>query len=402
MHKFPKLLVTFITSITLFGCFFTLFIINSEEADARTDIRKIERISGANLCSNGEIKDGEKILGLLSATRMESDKNSITRKLDHIELRKLVVTNFDAPEARCLDMSFLGALVSVGESRNLPIKRNSGYYNHNGKMIPLIVSRSEKFESYERKSNELQIFVRVPGGPGSANLISLSDLTIEIFENELVIDFFYTGNGFNILYPTANFQLAANQLADFLIQLRANNRDAKINLVGESLGAVIVLEAIRQIESKEILDQSKVDNIILISPPFLSLKETKERLYRIFYKGTSRNQNFLYRVRDPNKGYNEYGSLTMLDSMAVFEQFYDPGDASFRLIERLMVIGNRPPTLIIYGDVDERIGVELADDLHNGPIDKLRVFRIEGMAHQPSDGRQLTIIRDEIASFIGS
>lgn len=361
----------------------------------------LERLSGGFFCSDGGVQSGDEVLELSSSMRTKSADGSISVGLDPETFRKLVVGRFDAPSARCLDMSFVTPLFGIGPSRQTDMKRNAGYVDIDGRLLPLIISRMnpENPEHGETAPAKV-IYVRVGGGPGADNITANSDSLIDYFEGHYLIDFYYTGHSFNVVHPDPSFELAYTQLSKFLVQLRSRNPQSRIVVLGESLGAVLSLEAIDKAAAITGASTPVVDKLALLSPPFGSLDRTAELLEPMILAQGNSEKKFAYRVRDLGERYNEYGELAFLNSMDFFRRFYEESQGSIDLIERARKASRFVPILVFYGSDDVRIDLEKARDFEAEALENVSVTRIEGMDHQPFRLAEIGLIREELGFFV--
>ncbi|MEO1020745.1 MAG: hypothetical protein AAFY56_24170, partial [Pseudomonadota bacterium] len=323
----------------------------------------LEEVTGSDLCSSGGVLDGIDSLRLASVSSVSGDDRSFSTHIDHELYRRMVVERFDTEEYRCLSLDSKSLPSSFRGFWSADLIRNSGHVSVHGLRVPIIVSRAQDFE-YQSVADRRTIYVRVPGGPGQTDIISPSDELIDYFEDTLVIDFFYTGNGFNTIHPQPAFDIASSQLAFFLKEVRARNPDANIVLIGISLGAVISTSAMNIAEPSDIA----LDSLVLLSPPFASLEEVGPRLEALPGADDMTKRSVSYRLRDVNSNYNVEGKEVELDWTEVFERFYSAEQGEVRLVDRLRQIGGHQRTLIIYGYADERIAPELAAQFLVDPI----------------------------------
>lgn len=163
-----------------------------------TSLVQLERLSGGDFCSDGGVKDGKEALGLIEKSKTEGfDDGSFTVETDLPDYRKRVVRKFDTAETKCLDLSVASSVVGPYSSRQPNFRRNAGVIDIDGQRLPLIISRSEADGTNKGPSEYVQtIFIRVSGGPGGVNVTTQLDAIIDYFEGDYVIDFYYTGHGF--------------------------------------------------------------------------------------------------------------------------------------------------------------------------------------------------------------
>ncbi len=366
-----------------------------------SSLAQLERLSGANFCADGGVKDGDQVLGLSSTISRSSSENSFTIAPDPDAYRARVVSRFDTAESNCLDMDFVSSSFGLGPFRQSNVSRNSGTIEIDGRRVPLIISRIEADRATDQPVDSIQtIYVRVGGGPGAVNITAQSDEFIEYLEGDYLIDFYYTGHGFNIVHPSPSFEIAFTQLAKFLEQVRARNPESKIVLLGQSLGAVLSLEAIRNSEISDRSSAPAADKLVLLSPPFGSLDRTAELLEELRVARGVEGTKWQYRVREPSQNYNDYGRLESHEQMDVFRSFYQQQNEKADLLERVKNVSSSLPILVIYGDADVRIYLEKAKAFAAQKIGNVRVSRLEGMDHQPGTLDQIRSIREQLRDFV--
>jgi len=364
-----------------------------------SSLDQLEQLSGGDFCSDGGVKDGEEALGLTAAYKTQSfDDGSFSFEPDPWVYRMQVVRRFDTADTRCLDLS---ARVPGPRSGRRSRRRNAGSFDIDGRRVPLIISWLEADGIAEGSDESAQtIYIRVGGGPGGVNITRQLDAIIDYFEGDYLIDFYYTGHGFNTVHPNPSFDIAVAQLETFLEQLRTRNPASKIVVVGESLGAVLSLEALK--DSKEMSRGAKpvADKLVLLSPPFGKLDRVKELLEELQIAHGVEGTNYLYRLRDAGQNYNDYGDLAELDGIDVFQTFYPEWQGTKNLAERVSNLNRSLPILVIYGDADVRIDLDEANTFASLEAGNVRVTRIGGMAHEPASLEQINSIRDELGYFV--
>lgn len=363
---------------------------------------QLERLSGGDFCSDGGVKDGDEALGLKATLNTRSsDDGSFSIEPDPEAYRMLVVGRFDTAETSCLDMSFASSALGLGPARQTSIRRNAGSIDIDGRRLPLIISRLEADRVAEGSNESVQtIYVRVGGGPGGVNVTAQSDAIIDYFEGDYLIDFYYTGHGFNIAHPDTSFEIAVAQLENFFEQLRTRNPASKIVVLGQSLGAVLSLEALKDSKNLSRASTPLADKLALLSPPFGSLDRTGELLKELQIVHGVEGTTFPYRLRNVGLNYNDYGNLMELDGMDVFQRFYPEWQGAADLAERVSNLNGSLPILVIYGDADVRIDLDKANAFASSEMSNVRVTRIDGMEHQPASLAQINSIRDELGNFV--
>lgn len=367
-----------------------------------TSLVQLERLSGGDFCSEGGVKDGEEALELKATfeTRSSHDR-SFSIEADPKAYRTRVVRKFDTAKTKCLDLSTASSVLGPYAARQRNIRRNAGSIEIDSRRLPLIISRLEADGIVEGSDDSAQIiYVRVGGGPGGVNITTQLDAIIDYFEGDYMIDFYYTGHGFNILHPNPSFDIAVAQLKVFLEELRTRNPASRIVVIGESLGAVLSLEALKDTKSFSQGSKPVADKLVLLSPPFGSHERTVELLEELRVAQEMEGAKYPYRLRDAGQNYNDYGDLVELDAIEVFERFYPEKQRTLDLAERVTNLDGSLPILVIYGNADARIDLDKANDFAISEISNVSVKTIEGMEHQPVSLEHINFIRDEIGYFV--
>lgn len=377
----PFLLVALLVGITC-----------SPSGNDEKELKLIEDMTSVQLCSSSSGRKFEDAFPSFNGDRGEKP----WRFLNYQQRRDLVVRHFDTADNRCLSLSSSDALLSSATQRQ--IHRQFGFVNLQDRIVPVAVSWRDD-ANFEDESNIWPIIIRVPGGPGGVGIFPAADHTTPLFGNTAVIDFFYTGQGFNILHPKPSFEIAADQLSLMLQRVRAQNPRAEIILMGESLGAVISLAALEKLPARDGNARPPVDKLVLLSPPFGSLQDTASKLRDMSAPNQGGHQKFAYRVRQDGAKYNEFGSLQNIDSFEVFEKFAADGEKSRSLESRIDAIKNLPGTLIIFGGRDVRISLDDAEAFLSKSRRRVQVFKIAGMDHQFENDDQRSMIYNRIDEF---
>lgn len=364
----------------------------SPSGNDEKELKIIEDMTSAQLCSSSSDRKFEDAFPSFNGDRGEKP----WRYLNYQQRRDLIVRHFDTADNRCLSLSSSHALLFLANQRQ--IHRQFGFVNLQDRIVPVAVSWRED-ANFEDESNIWPIIIRVPGGPGGVEIFPAADHTTPLFGNTAVIDFFYTGQGFNILHPKPSFQIAADQLSLMLQRVRAQNPRAEIILMGESLGSVISLAALEKLPARDGNARPPVDKLVLLSPPFGSLQDTASNLRDMFAQNQGGHQKLAYRVRQDGAKYNEFGSLQNIDAFEVLEKFAADGEKSRSLESRIDAIKNLPRTLIIFGGRDVRISLDDAEAFLSKSRRRVQVFKIVGMDHQFENGDQISMVYNRIDEF---
>jgi pimeloyl-ACP methyl ester carboxylesterase len=352
----------------------------------------LEELTGANFCSSGAATDFDSITDEDNSvfgsnpiknskkfSQEVTDREKIIKKFDSIKYPCLVFKNWDKDE------NF--------KQRSSNLSKNSGYVVVDGLRTSIIVTRANKFEL---KSYQNTIFVRVPGGPAGTSIISDFDDLIDYRSGAVTIDFFYKGNGFNLGHPEPSFSQAIMGLEQYLKSLRIKNKYAKIILVGESLGAYLSASVLHKLSSEKNI---VVDKVILLSPPFGSLKETANRIEYIAREVPKNERYVLYRLRERKENGEDYGQLVYLDWLDVFHSFYTDEEGEITLYEWL-IKAPITPVLVIYGSQDDRIMIEKSERFISQKLKNVDLLVVDGMHHQFNRFSEAADIRAAFDAFL--
>jgi pimeloyl-ACP methyl ester carboxylesterase len=365
--------------------------INSNDSEGASRISALEERTGVEMGEPQAVKDGIRALGIGAVDVI--DKHSFD------EQRALILRNFDTPTNRFLrfDLGTSDEPIVASYPRNIFMQ--SGVYRHDQKSVPAMIIMSEDAKVSQTR-DDLEIYVRVPGGPGNAEVLSPTHTLIEFLDNTLLVDLHYTGNGFNILYPNPSFSVAVVQVSSFLSNLRRRNPGAKIILIGESFGAVIAVAALQSLVVDQYQSKGIVDKTILLAPPFGSLDETGRALCQNLGDGESCDMALEYRMRDSGQDYNQFGRVEYLDWREVYFSFYNRNDGQIRLFDRIRNLEKIAPMLVIFGTGDMRISPHLSRTFYDNRIENVRLVRIEGMDHYIKSRSDELTIREAIGEFV--
>jgi pimeloyl-ACP methyl ester carboxylesterase len=356
------------------------------------ELSLLEDVTGANFCSSGGVTDFDSIPyeddAIFSLSPVKNQKKTNKEVIE----REKIIRYFDSIKYPCLvfknwdkDENF--------KQKSLNLSKNSGYVIVDGLRTSIIVTRSRKFKM---KSKPSLIFVRIPGGPGGTSIISHFDDLIDYSSGAITIDFFYKGNGFNLSHPEPSLSQASRGLESFLKFIKIENNDAKIVLVGESLGAYLSASVLHKLSSEK---NNVVDRVILLSPPFGSLKETAHRIEYIAREVPKSERYALYRLREREENGEDYGQLVYLDWLDVFHAFYTDEEGEITLYEWLMK-APMTPVLVICGTQDDRIMFEKSERFISQKQKNVDLFVVDGMGHQFNRFLEAADIRAEIDAFL--
>lgn len=197
------------------------------------------------------------------------------------------------------------------------------------------------------------VVVDVIGGPGMSIAPGLNDsLQIALAERGfIVVKLGYTGTRHGTLFPKPNLEAAVGQIADYLVRLRLRCQTTKLVLLGESLGGNIVTRAAGSVPS------STLDAVALVLPLVFSPDAALANFHKIFAKAGLLPTALQVRIiAKPDAPWTE-GKTVRVSSEELFASFFPPKARQEGLGELLKrTAGIR--TLLAYGDVDDRVGVQ--------------------------------------------
>lgn len=360
-----------------------------------TDIRDIESVSGAHFCSNGGIVDIGRV-GDLKAIRPSSSSGAEKVKLKNdLEYRMAILSNFPSNQFPCIDLGLWpDNLAKIGQYDSYQLRKITGFIMIGDAKIPLIVTRT-KNNKLENQSVDRRIIIRLSGGPGGINIGLGTDFVVQLSENDVLIDFLYTGSGTNLLYPAPNFEIAVSQVHHFIADIRNRNPNAQIVLFGHSLGAVIATAAIQKNATQ--IGVPIVDKIVLLSPATSSTRE-----FIKFSDDLSRSVKHeslleIYRVLESDKDDWSTRNIVKMSRLEVLKNFFSNDELDASLKKR--ILNNvQPPTIILYGDKDPIVA---ADDIETmRDLASVSIERIDGMQHTFSTLGHVADMRYAIEMFL--
>lgn len=366
------------------GFFVSIRSIESEQEF--TDLPEIERISGSRFCApNGAVAITS--ISPLSAIKPRAANSAVSAE-EQAATRRTILENFPNSEYPCIDLGAWGDQLLSPDKLNY--HKNTGFTEIDGSKVPLIVTRRYGSHlSFDHYSGT--IFVRISGGPGGVVFQPLNDFAIGLGETDLLIDLIYSGSGVNLRYPLPNFELASREIAIFVRQLRQINEEAKIVLVGESLGGLLVLSAL-QLNSTH-----KVDKVILLSPQVMAPDDFLQNERQKLNASSTKNPTLYYRAIDSKVDDWSSRNIVELDPLEVYLKFFEPENFELALTDRIAEIKGYE-ILIIYGNLDPIIGVDLLKSFL--PDENVTVVQIDGMGHAPTRANHILGVRNAIEDFV--
>jgi pimeloyl-ACP methyl ester carboxylesterase len=359
------------------------------------ELTLVEKATGGEFCSSKTVTNFDAAAEEVDEEIYSHSLKKKTFAAPEVLYREKVIMVFDNIKYPCLKIENWDRDIYSNENKIYFLFKNSGYITVNNYRISLIVTRSNRF--VQNKNNTIKsIFVRVPGGPGGTNIISNFDDVVNYNTDTMTLDFFYRGNGFNLTFPKPTFDIAVEDLKLFLKELRRRNKNAKITLVGESLGASLSAAALSELRFE---NDIIVNKAILFSPPFASLEETATQLEKLSHSLSKKERYALYRLRTEGKNGRDYGRLEYLDWHEVFRTFYTEEDGKIDLYDRLKA-AIHTPVLVIYGSKDDRISIEKSLRFSTQKLDNVEIFVVDGMGHQFNRFLEAADIRAAVDAFL--
>ena len=337
------------------------------------ELKEIEAISGSQFCGKGNVIDLA-LVGDLNAVRTGSrDGSSPKPRKSAAEIRQAILASFPSNQAPCIDLGRWPERELQTEPNRL--NKTTGFVVIGDHKIPLIVTRLAQNE-IRGQGFAGRVFVRLCGGPGGIPFGAMSDYVIPLAENDLIIDFLYTGSGTNLIYPGANFGTAVAQVRTFVESLRRRNRAAEIVLVGESLGARIGLAAM----AKETWQgtAAPVDRMILISPVARSAQSFFDVSNEMARQVDPNSLFEMYRIVRPEGDDWSTRTIRRLNRIDVLGKFFPKDALNDTIVDSVSRVPDLP-MLVMYGDRDPIIGLVEIEALRGTPSVTLET--IHGMQH---------------------
>jgi len=243
---------------------------------------------------------------------------------------------------------------------------------------------------YGRRSSDAAataIFVKVVGGPGGSIAPDTGDRRyLDLLgPNDFLVNIGYTGTRYRTLYPKPDFKTACTEVSAYLVELRRRNPDAKLVIIGESLGGPIVAGALQI--------SRDVDAVILVSPMMFSPFEGNDNFVSVLKHGYRNDTKIAVRkLADQAQPWSD-GHWSSEYSIDLFAAFFEKTEMNVDL--RLRLAGFKiPPMLIVFGGADDVIGRTKLADLSSLP--GLTLFEVSGMKHTvdpPFAGQVTSAIR---------
>lgn len=359
------------------------------------ELRFLESVTGASLCSSSDLMDAADISEILPVPNLAAGARADGADPFMSKFRRALVEGFDTPDRPCVSFQGSDAFL-LPISRDRKLIKFSGTFTVQGRRLPVIVTRSAK-SSLPDRSEDFNIVIRIGGGPGAADIFKFSDEFLPYDEGIIVIDLFYTGQSFNILHPYPSFGTAVSQVESVIRDVKSRVPKATLVVFAESLGARIAVSALRNISRNR---QLTADKVILLSPPLGTLRQSVERLQTMSKAKGEYNRSFLYRVRSNSHDYNGYGKVKYLNEFDVLEHFFESDYLDNSLANDLLNISEIKNFLIIYGEKDERIMADKVDDLPGIDREVINISPIKGMRHQAAGLDEVNTISLAIRDFM--
>jgi len=218
--------------------------------------------------------------------------------------------------------------------------------------------------------SNLPIMIRVVGGPGGIIAPQPRDLATNrlLKRGGLLVTVGYTGTSYRSTYPNPDFDIAASEISYISRQIRRRCPTEAVILIGESLGGMIAAAAV----SGDF--RGHADLLILLSPLMYSPRMAAENFTRLHHFYESDRRMTIRLVRD-----GTHDKWSRIYSIDLFDRFFPVNRADEGLIAYLRG-ANGVPTTIMFGDLDEVIGVDVASQLTASR--SIRLLSIRGMNHE--------------------
>ncbi len=132
----------------------------------------LEKMTGGNFCSSEKITSFDDAANEINQnSKLSSIKNPGKSNIEVLG-RETVIKVFDNIRYPCLTIEDWDKDINLNDRKDYKLYKNSGYVLVDNFRISLIATR--RIPSPEdRNENQNTIFVRVPGGPGGAFIISV-------------------------------------------------------------------------------------------------------------------------------------------------------------------------------------------------------------------------------------
>jgi hypothetical protein len=257
------------------------------------------------------------------------------------------------------------------------------------KDIPiLITSRKRTYSKYIKNKNK--IFFRIIGGPANSIAPQKFDPIYSglLDSEDVLLTMAYAGTVERSYYPKPMFQTACNELNEYILNLKTLNSKYEIIVLAESLGGALATCLVNQLKIKGI------SKIVLLSPLMTSPKNSLSYQKEIQSLLKASDRNSLMRVRTDGEKINSKRNWVYAPSAIVFHTFFDNATFDRVFINEINKMNNIP-TLIIYGKLDDRIGIDQVPKLKKD----FTVNSISDMGHFPNPQHEKKIF-DLIRNFI--
>lgn len=214
------------------------------------------------------------------------------------------------------------------------------------------------------------IIVYIVGGPGGNISPGLNDALPERFTDRgaLVVKLGYSGTQHGTDYPKPDFFKAASQIGDYVILLRRLMPRARIVLLGESLGGLIVAKSLSSTVSRSL---SRVTLVYpLVFTPRQALANFDKNLG--ITPNTDRSLMVSSRI-------NGRAVARQVKSIDFFRAFFPKESLDLSLLDYIHMSGDVQTTLV-YGDLDRRVGNQLLTNVGRSE-GRLRVVKLANVDH---------------------
>ena len=250
----------------------------------------------------------------------------------------------------------------------------SGSVTIDGAKLPIVAffDRRDLGPSIPRR-----IVVEVIGGPGSDISPGLNDdLPLLLVERGvLVVRIGYTGTRHGSSFPGPDLDNAAFQIRSYATKLRRLHPQAKVVLLGESLGGMISAKA-----AGELGPAAKLDGLALAIPLVFSGDEARQNFKALL---SARNEQPhasppLRLIKSPRDPWLS-GKVTSVPSLDLLNGFF-PDAARHRNLESYLAETKGLKKILAFGETDDRTGnAGIASIARNLP--DVEVIKLERNGH---------------------
>jgi pimeloyl-ACP methyl ester carboxylesterase len=263
----------------------------------------------------------------------------------------------------------------------------SGYVELAGFATPL-VSYVRNAAPDTRANVRPTVYLRIPGGPAGRINPSTYDSKYydALADEDILISLAYTGTSHATLYPKPSFDVACNQVGEYIDRLTKEMPGSDLILIGESLGAHIALCAAKQDNVTR-----RVKGVILVNPLFYSPNEARDSFLDYRSKHNLLDNSHSVRAIDYRDHDLTGGKRVFVKSHDLFINFFDI-DAAEKNLGDWIEHSSLNEVLVIYGSADVNAGIGNISEMRNRfPHLNMNICEIDGMQHKIAAGFSSTI-----------